>query len=1286
MHFGRHCYLNFREARMKKSLILLTVAAFVVLALGNNAARAGGAPPFVVNSSGNEADTTPGDGVCATAGATCTLRDAIEEANQLAGLDTIQFNIAGTGGFDPDCGDIGASVAMIKPPSPLPIISDPVVIDGTTQPNWTDRPIVWLCGAISGAQVNGLTIDGGGTTVRGLIINRFGSVVDMSGVITSDGIELRTNGGNVIKGNCIGTKWDCLKIDEGGPPVNDPNFKYDNLGHGILINGSPNNVIGGTTGVTPGGACTGDCNVISGNGRRTTVIPLHGVKISGAAATGNVLKGNFIGTDAAGTQRRGNSADGVFIGGVGGTIIGGPADADRNLISGNQGDGIEINGGSEVGTACNGNTDNDADGFINDGCPQAGTAPESGVQCSNATNDDSGDDALINDGCPAVNVATRNAVLGNYIGVTTSGSSDARNGASGININAAPGNCIGGSVVSLVCTATVGGGNLVSTNLTGVQIQGNGASGNMLLGNSIGINAGGAADLGNIGDGVLISAAPNNTVGGTTSAARNVISGNGSAGVDVGGTGGTGNVVIGNYIGTDTTGVLRLGNGNLAIGTGDGVRVNGIAATTIGGTAVGAGNLISGNAGYGIEIFNNTSTGTIVHGNYIGTNAAGTGAIGNGKEGVFVNGARNSQIGGTTASARNVISGNGSDFITSGILILQLAGPAADGNVVEGNYIGVDVNGVLALGNSADGVLIAGAPGNRIGGTTALARNIISGNSGFGVEIASSGAINNAVQGNYIGTTAAGTAAVGNGGNGVLIAAPNNCIGGSVISSVCTAVNGAGNVISGNGSMGVEILDVTATGNVIVGNLIGTNAAGTGDLGNTVHGVFINNAQSNTIGGTSSTARNIISGNGDAGILINGLGATGNLVRGNYIGVSTSGSGDIGNTADGIRVIGFASGNTVGGTAAGAANLVAFNDSNGVAVLQGTANSFLNNSIHSNSSLGIDLGLDGGSANDTDDPDAGANNLQNYPVLSAASATISSTTVVGTLNSTPSTTFTLEFFANAACDSSGFGEGATFLGSFMQATDAGGDVAFNQSVPTGGTANQFITATATDPNGNTSEFSACVLAAVSADQDGDGRPDVSDNCPLVPNFDQTNTDSDSLGDACDSDDDNDKVSDVAEQNCGGNPLNLTLRPERIDGVFDNVDDDGDTLVDEALPGGSSGFDCDGDGYIGTAEANVTTSDQDPCGGSGWPSDLEPAGFQPNTLNVQDLGTFIAPVRRLGTSAGDPGFNIRWDLVPGGVFGGTINLQDMAAIFTGQSGFPPMLSPNRAYGEVCPYPA
>jgi parallel beta-helix repeat protein len=463
-----------------------------------------------------------------------------------------------------------------------------------------------------------------------------------------------------------------------------------------------------------------------------------------------------------------------------------------------------------------------------------------------------------------------------------------------------------------------------SSTVRGLDIEGFSHAGLVLFGQGGNVITGNQILFGL--DGILIQGSSNNIIGGTTAADRNTLYGNQEAGINIGDPASTGNQVLGNFIG-NAAGAAALGNE-----TGIVVRGSG---NLIGTTAVGAGNIISGNGVNGVVL---SGPNNRVLGNLIGTDGSGMGVLGNHGAGVLVTGAGNI-IGGTVPQARNVISGNSG----SGVAL------STDGNVVEGNFIGTDATGMAALGNALDGVSIGnGASGNTIGGTAAGARNVISGNARDGVLLQGSGTSGNLIQGNFIGTDALGTSNLGNGAEGVEI-----------------RLN-----VSGSPS-------------------------------------------GNTIGGTDPGAGNIISGNADNGILIRDGGATGNLVQGNFIGTDATGAA-LGNNGAGVAIAGGAAGNTIGGTAPGAGNTIAFNQGKGVAILSGSGNRLSSNAIFSNTGLGIDLNNNGVTANDPGDADTGANHLQNFPVLLQASTVGGNTVLSGTLNSLASTSFRIELFSNTA--------------------------------------------------------------------------------------------------------------------------------------------------------------------------------------------------------------------------------------------------------------------------------
>jgi subtilisin-like proprotein convertase family protein len=370
------------------------------------------------------------------------------------------------------------------------------------------------------------------------------------------------------------------------------------------------------------------------------------------------------------------------------------------------------------------------------------------------------------------------------------------------------------------------------------------------------------------------------------------------------------------------------------------------------------------------------------------------------------------------------------------------------GNTIEGNFIGTDATGTAANANGGFGVAITNSPNNTIGGMSPEARNLISGNNNGGVLL-QFGATGNLVAGNFIGTEVTGTAALRNLGDGVAIKfSSGNTIGGTVAE--------ARNLISGNNARGINLEG--ASSNLVQGNYIGTDVTGALGLGNGNVGVLLQqNADTNTIGGTTLGARNVISGNSQ-GVYIVGAG---NLVQGNFIGTDAAGAAAVPNGTNGVAVLG--SNTTIGGTEAGAGNTIAFNRAIGVAVVfPSTGNAIHGNSIFANGGVGIRLDVP-----------------QKVPLLTSASSAGASTTIEGTFHSTPSSNFLLEFFASAVADPSGSGEGQTYLGSAPVNTNTDGYATFTVMLPVALPAGQtVISATATDPAGNTSEFSGDMFAAV----------------------------------------------------------------------------------------------------------------------------------------------------------------------------------------------------------------
>jgi parallel beta-helix repeat protein len=494
-----------------------------------------------------------------------------------------------------------------------------------------------------------------------------------------------------------------------------------------------------------------------------------------------------------------------------------------------------------------------------------------------------------------------------------------------------------------------------------------------------------------------------------------VISGNFSDGID---TNGSGITITANRIGTNASGTAAVGNGAY------GIRAFNATNMVIG--SAGVGNIISGNGNDGIYL--TTSDDAVIQGNLIGLNATGTAAIGNlmGIQDI----SQRARIGGTGIGDGNVISGNAS----TGLYV------QGDNTTVEGNFIGTNAAGTASVPNLQGGIVLSGGANNVIGGGAPRAGNVISGNVAEGVYISSPGlppAFNTSVIANLIGTNAAGT-----------LALPNTQSGLALINSATFSI--WNNVISGNGGRGMLVFGSSDIS--IAGNTIGTNAAGNAALPN-LNGIYLFNSSNISVNG------NIISGNTQAGIQTDGN-TSDVSIRANKIGTDFIAVGFIPNGSGGIVAAGSSANMRIG--VLGQENVIAGNIGAGVEV-NGLASTIMigPDAIYSNTGLPIDLAGDGPTANDAGDGDGGPNQRQNFPVFTGPGP---GGFVNYTLDSAADQDFTLFFYTSSPA----VNDMGTFLGSVVVHTDLVGHFAGTFFTGSG----VWVTTTATDASGNTSELSA----------------------------------------------------------------------------------------------------------------------------------------------------------------------------------------------------------------------
>ncbi len=1138
------------------------------------------ATTITVNST---ADTVSDDGVCtlreAIIASNTDTASGVSVGECAAGSgagDTIAFNISGGGPYTltpateyPNITEQVIIDGYTQSGASANTNAAPAALNGTLQIEIDGGDLVPWCFQL---------LNHNGSTIRGLVINNFneGVVVNTSDSDSIEGNYFGTNvAGTAIKSinNEAVTLGDASSVTIGGTDPAERNLISGSnggvamrdedadgntvIGNIIGLNASGTAALGNaTSGVitssgadnnTIGGTASGSVNVISGNGT-------SGITVDGVGTTGTIIQGNYVGVGVDGSTALGNAAYGILNSSASSTTIGGTTSSARNILSANT-DGIRVNvnssditiQGNYIGTDVAGTTDvgNTGEGItiINNGANIT-----VGGSVSGAGNVISGN------GNNGVDIDNTNGVIvaGNTIGLASDGSIAMGNDDNGI------------LLTTNATTNTIGGDsslerNIISSNGQNGILTLSGADSNTVTGNYIGTSSTGLADRGNTSDGLDITTA-NNVIGGDTSSERNIISGNDGQGVDVSFDTADNNTIIGNYIGVDATGTSALGNSI-------GITVESDPdSTIIGGDTSGERNIISGNTNQGVNVTGSGTLGTTITGNYIGTNAAGDADLGNVSHGVRTdNNLLDLTIGGSSSGMGNVISGNNQNGISLGTSLASLT--------LQGNLIGLGADGSTDLGNSVDGIGL-GSDGVTVGGTSTGAKNVISGNGGDGIQI-DAGGEGNTFLNNYIGTNLTGTAAVSNGEKGMLINGDNNFIGNSqssgrnVISgnvddgiqtaiSNFTALSVKGNYIGvgsdgatdlGNGGDGIQALTATIGGTnsgdrniisgntgsgisisggsdaVIQGNYIGLNAAGTGAVANgsaTAGAINISGSDDCLIGGTSSGARNVISGNATSiGIILIGAtafggdSATGNIVQGNYIGTTPSGTVESGfGNNIGMMIVLDAIDNVVGGTSTGAGNLIAGNGSGinefGIsgAGLIPLNDSFLGNSVYSNEGGniqgnpvivgGINLFDNptgdfttytqfGVNANDVGDPDTNSNHYMNYPVLSTVSSANGEATITYDLDindsETGATGYRIEFFASDSADSSGNGQGQTYLGSQTVAGDVTGQVA-TLTLPAGVSGAKYISAVTTmtdsssDGFGHSSEYSANFLATL----------------------------------------------------------------------------------------------------------------------------------------------------------------------------------------------------------------
>lgn len=945
-------------------MILLTAGLLVHLVVfsffPNGIQPALAASSFTVDSLNDFPDAIIGDGNCADAFGNCTLRAAIEETNaDVSGAPhNINFNLSG--------------MIAVGPATAIPL---PALSNNDTNINVPTGFTITLNGtrfiaAGSGLEVNanncdigaddfgglriiffpqdGIAIHGDDTVVNNTWIGTaFGGTSEPNfqmGISASAGANNLTFTNNLISGNAVSGVWSNAT---GNISINNNFIGVNNTGNGDLGNGAHGVYL-------DNGTLDAHDNVISGNGDA-------GIDINGG--TNHDVYDNYLGTDLTGSIAISNES-GVDIEGGTNILIG---NSGRNIISGNTQHGVEINGGTGISVQNNYiGVDNSAIfdlGNTQHGIYSNAPAPALNISANVISgNDDMGiyvwsdDSVAISNNYIGTN--TLDANLGNGLeGIRVRGVTPAT-GAADINNNTVGYNGTIGVYIELTSGSKVNLNTIHDNTTNGAQTLGSNSityQGNTVYNNgNDGMAPGGCTGT--------------NLIGGNSAipAERNVIYGNGNRGINTAACGGT--TIEGNYIGVEADGVTANGNfvgvmsgagvqvgnpgrpnvisgnsqrgiqaisnstihsnyigtdftGTVAVGNGTGVYLTGFGGAQVGGAAANERNIISGNA-RGVEVNADNST---IENNYIGTDPTGANDLGNTMSGVY----SNSFVSGLDLKD-NVISGN----TTEGIWLSNISG------TIQDNYVGTNAAGNAAIANDSWGI--------RVDNMTSMTidNNVISGNGNDGISANNSSGVE--IYDNHIGVNAVGDAAIPNGDVGVYPTVCTNCTIGAP---------GQGNVISGNTNENIHI--DSCSGIIIQSNMIGTNAAGDAAIAGNADGIINFGSPGTQIGGTFANERNVISGN----LVGIGLWLSPNTdIANNFIGVAADGTTPIANSISGISIAEDSDSTTIKG------NIIA-NSGLGVgigAAFGGTVSKYVSieeNSIYSNLIQGGILLTDGANEN-----------------------------------------------------------------------------------------------------------------------------------------------------------------------------------------------------------------------------------------------------------------------------------------------------------------------------------